>query len=251
MADETSRRPRGRWWIPLLDPTSDPQLPSTSLHEDPAWRRRTEIESLLPAAISIVVAIVLQVTLAGRVANHPRWILPGIAAALLVGIVVADRATSNKHSPLLRGAILLLIAVLSAANIASAVRLVIDLVNSQGIRDPGQLLIAGGAIWMTNVIVFGLWYWEFDRGGRAARAANARPYPSFLFPQMSDPTFAPPDWEPTFLDYLYTSLTCATAFSPTDAMPLSRWAKAAMGLQATISLVIAVLVVARAVNILR
>jgi uncharacterized membrane protein len=111
-------------------------------------------------------------------------------------------------------------------------------------------LLTGGAIWLTNVIVFGIWYWEFDRGGPLERAVGSQPYPDFVFPQMTNPELAPADWEPGFVDYLYVSFTNAMAFSPTDTMPMTRWAKLTMLLQSLISVVILVLVVARAVNIL-
>ena len=101
------------------------------------------------------------------------------------------------------------------------------------------------------MIVFGLWYWEFDRGGPVARALGINPYPDFQFPQMTSPEMAPPHWEPQFADYLYLAFTNAAAFSPTDVMPLSRWAKLAMTLQSAISIVTVALVVARAVNILQ
>ena len=116
---------------------------------------------------------------------------------------------------------------------------------------PAPLLVSGGTIWLTNVIVFGLWYWEFDRGGPVARAHATKHYPDFLFAQMTSPDLASPDWEPQFGDYLYLSFTNATAFSPTDVLPLSRWAKGAMALQAGVSIVTVALVIARAVNILK
>ncbi len=102
------------------------------------------------------------------------------------------------------------------------------------------------------MVVFGLWYWEFDRGGPVARALNiGNRYPDFQFPQMvSPPEMVPPDWEPAFLDYLYLAFTNAAAFSPTDVMPMSRWAKVAMTVQSLISIVTVALVVSRAVNIL-
>jgi len=118
-------------------------------------------------------------------------------------------------------------------------------------ENAGPLLVTGGAIWLTNVIVFGLWYWEFDRGGPVARALGTRPYPDFQFVQMTSRELAPPDWEPAFTDYLYLAFTNASAFSPTDVMPLSRWAKLAMALQSVISIVTVALIVARAVNILK
>jgi uncharacterized membrane protein len=111
--------------------------------------------------------------------------------------------------------------------------------------------LTGAAIWATNVIVFGLWYWEFDRGGAIERAAGDRQYPDLLFPQMTSPDLAPPDWEPGFVDYLYVSFTNATAFSPTDVLPMTRWAKLTMMTQSAISVVTLALVIARAVNILR
>jgi uncharacterized membrane protein len=116
----------------------------------------------------------------------------------------------------------------------------------------GQLLITGAVIWLTNVVAFALWYWDFDRGGPVARALNLKDrYPDFQFVQMISPQeMVPPDWEPAFLDYLYLAFTNATAFSPTDVMPLSRWAKVAMTVQSIISIVTVALVVSRAVNIL-
>jgi uncharacterized membrane protein len=201
--------------------------------------------------IAILVAIGLMAALPARIANRPRWLVPALAGLLLIGILVANTRIVDWRSRALRVASLVLIALLSIATAGSAVRLVVDLVESRGIRDPAELLLTGGAIWLTNMIVFGLWYWEFDRGGPAARALAIQQYPDFLFPQMASPELAPPDWEPQFVDYLYLSFTNATAFSPTDVMPMSQWTKLTMLAQSVISLVIVVLVVARAVNILK
>ena len=147
---------------------------------------------------------------------------------------------------------LFLAALLTFANIWSVARLAADITHGKMGGTPGQLLITGGAIWLTNIVVFGLWYWEFDRGGPVARALNLKNrYPDFQFPQMvSPPEMVPPDWEPAFLDYLYLAFTNASAFSPTDVMPMSRWAKVAMTVQSLISIVTVALVVSRAVNIL-
>jgi hypothetical protein len=146
---------------------------------------------------------------------------------------------------------LTLAALISFANAWSVVGLATGLVRGTEGENAGPLLVTGGAIWLTNVIVFGLWYWEFDRGGPVARALGTRPYPDFQFVQMTSPELAPPDWEPAFADYLYLAFTNAAAFSPTDVMPLSRWAKLAMTLQSVISIVTVALIVARAVNILK
>jgi uncharacterized membrane protein len=208
-------------------------------------------ESRLAGSLAIVVAIFLQASLSARVANRPQWLVAVISAALLVILIAANPTRINRRSRALRAITLLLIAFLSLANMASALRLVLDLLRGEGIRDPAQLLLTGAAIWLTNVIVFALWYWEFDRGGPVARAVAPRDALDFLFPQMTSPELAPVDWEPEFVDYLYLSFTNAMAFSPTDVMPMSRWAKITMLLQSLVSLVLAVLVIARAVNILK
>ena len=234
----------------VLDPARR-ALHGTEHRLEPAWRRVTVGEPRLPVSLAVLAAIAIEFVLPSRVANHPRAVLAGVAAALLVGIVAANPRRINKPERRLRAASLVLIGVLSAANMASAARLITDLVNGEGIRDPAQLLLTGAAIWLTNIIVFSLWYWEFDRGGPAARANATQPYPDFLFPQMTSPDLAPPEWEPVFLDYLYMSFTNAMAFSPTDVIPMTRWAKLTMLAQSVVSVVTLVLVIARAVNILK
>jgi uncharacterized membrane protein len=242
--------PPNRWFDRLLDPTMF-VVRAVEGQVLPAWQRVTAGESRIPVTIAISGAIFLELTLNGRVANQPRWLLPGVSALLLIGLVVKNPSRINRRSRALRATTLLLVALMSAANMASGTRLVVDLVRGEGIRDAGELLLAGGAIWLTNVIVFSLWYWEFDRGGPVARAMAVRSYPDFLFPQMTSPELAPDDWEADFVDYFYLSFTNATAFSPTDVMPLSRWAKLIMLVQSAVSLMLAVLVIARAVNILK
>jgi len=234
----------------LLDPGRD-VLRTVQGGLVPAWRRATRGESRLAVTIAVAAAIVMQLLLPARVASHPRWVFPILSALLLIGIVVTNPSRIDRHSRPLRLTSLLLIIIISGGNAASAARLVIDLVRGEGIKDPAALLLTGAAIWLTNVIVFGLWYWEFDRGGPVSRAHAHREYPDFLFPQMSSPDVAPSEWEPAFVDYLYLSFTNATAFSPTDVMPLSRWAKLTMLMQSAVSLITVALVIARAVNILK
>ena len=216
-----------------------------------AWRGVTSEEPRVQVTIAIATAIGLMLTLPSRVASHPRWVLPGLAALLLIGVFVARTARFERRTRVLRIASLSLIAVMSLSNATSGARLIVDLVRRQGIHDPTSLLLTGGAIWLTNVIVFGVWYWEFDRGGPIERAAGTQPYPDFMFPQMTSPELAPVDWEPGFVDYLYMSFTNAMAFSPTDVMPMTRWAKLTMLVQSLISVVTLLLVIARAVNILK
>jgi uncharacterized membrane protein len=216
-----------------------------------AWRSVTREEPRVQVTIAVVGAIAMMLALPSRVANHPRWVLPGLAALLLIGVFVAKSARSARRARELRIVSLALIAVISLSNATSAGRLIVDLVRAEGIREPSRLLLTGAAIWFTNVIVFGLWYWEFDRGGPVERAAGTQPYPDLMFPQMTSPELASPDWEPGFVDYLYVSFTNATAFSPTDVMPMTRWAKMTMLTQSAISVVTVALVIARAVNILK
>ncbi len=217
----------------------------------PAWRRRTEGEPRWATSVAVVAAIALQATLPASLAMPPRWALPAVGVVLLVGLLVANPRVREPHAPALRASSIVLTAVLSLANAVSAVRLVVALGRGTATEDAPLLLRWGGAIWLTNVIVFALWYWEFDRGGAAARATGEREYPDLLFTQMTSPELAPPDWEPRFVDYFYVAFTNATAFSPTDVLPLTRWAKMLMLLQSTVSVVTVVLVVARAVNIFR
>jgi uncharacterized membrane protein len=221
------------------------------LGELPAWLRRTSGEHRLPVGLAIVALISLQVKVPASLAFKPWYLLPAIEAALFIVLTIASPWRLNRESKLLRAIGLGLVTVASVATLWSAARLAYGLIRGTTAADNAiELLLNAGAVWLTNVIVFALWYWEFDRGGPAARANARKPYPDFLFPQMTSPELAPPDWEPTFVDYLYLSFTNTTAFSPTDVMPLSRWAKLAMFVQSGVSLVLVALVVARAVNIL-
>jgi uncharacterized membrane protein len=215
----------------------------------PAWLRRTEGEARWAVGGTVVVAIGLQMSLPNQYALHPRWLLPLGGAALLVATVVMNIRQERRGSNAVRATSVLLTALLSLANGVSAVRLIDSLLNGH-IADATALLRWGGTIWLTNIVIFALWYWELDRGGPAARAAGHHRYPDLLFTQMATPEVAPDDWEPTFVDYFYLAFTNATAFSPTDVLPLTRWAKLLMLLQSAVSFSIVVLVIARAVNIL-
>jgi hypothetical protein len=218
----------------------------------PAWQRRTQGELRWPVTVTTAVAVGLQMAVPDRlVLVHPSWVLPATQGALLVVLVVANPHRINNESRALRMLALTFAALLSLSNLWSLARLAIGITQGTTGTTPSHLLITGALIWLTNVIVFGLWYWEFDRGGPVARALNTKQYPDFQFVQMvSPPVMVPPDWEPHFVDYLYLAFTNAAAFSPTDVMPLSRWAKIAMTVQSAISIVTVALVVSRAVNIL-
>ena len=217
----------------------------------PAWRRVTRGEGRWPVTAAVAVAIALQFALPDRLNLSSRYLLPAIEAVLLVALVAVNPRRIERMSPRLRLMSLTLIAVASLANAYSAGQLVLGLVHGTEGSAAAPLLSTGGAIYLTNIIVFALWYWELDRGGPAARSQALHVYPDFLFPQMATPHLADPDWEPGFADYLYVSFTNATAFSPTDTMPLTRWAKMTMLLQSAVALVTVALVIARAVNILK
>jgi hypothetical protein len=235
------------------------RLTAATVHEagtihQPAWLRRTAEEPRLPVILAVLVAVGLQGVVAHDLAFKPWWLLPGIELLLLV-IIVAFRQTSvSRESRFLRGLGVGLVAAASLATASSATLLVRELINNPGghspLDSPGTLLRNGGAIWLTNVIVFALWYWEMDRGGPVARSCAYIVHPDFLFSQMTAPELVAKDWEPGFVDYFYLSFTNATAFSPTDTLPLTRWAKVVMMFQSAVSLVTVALVIARAVNVI-
>jgi uncharacterized membrane protein len=176
-------------------------------------------------------------------------LVPALEGVLLIGLSMATpRQLEHEHRTRRRTAIALT-ALVSAANIFSLVALSSRLLH-HNVSNGHALIVSGMLIWLTNFLIFSLWYWEIDRGGPGRRAAGHDGPPDFLFPQMSDDHIEPLYWRPQFVDYLYVSLTNATAFSPTDTMPLTPMAKLVMGVQSIVSLVTIGLVVSRAVNIL-
>ena len=219
--------------------------------QPPAWLRRTRGESRLPATAAVLVAIALQLLLPADLSVHPRLLLPGLEVLLVVALLVVNPGRVESHHPAIRYGGLTMVALVSLANAVSAAMLIDQLLHGgSATASAAGLLGAGGAVYGTNVIAFALWYWETDRGGPAARAHALQVHPDLLFPQMASPELAPDHWETRFFDYLYLSFTNATAFSPTDTLPLTRWAKALMMLQSAVAVVVVALVVARAVNIL-
>jgi uncharacterized membrane protein len=206
-------------------------------------------ESPWPAQLTVLIAIGLQLGLPERLTIGPRWLIPGLEAALLVGMFVATPNELEHEHKRRRRVALGLTAFVSAANVYSLGALTHHLLHHKVSNGPA-LIGSGVLIWLTNFLIFALWYWELDRGGPGVRAAGHDGPPDFLFPQMSDDRIEPLAWRPTFVDYLYVSLTNATAFSPTDTMPLSRMAKIVMGVQSMVSLITIGLIVSRAVNIL-
>ncbi len=215
-----------------------------------AWGVASPGEARWPALGAVSVAIFLQVVLPDRLIEGLgyRALIPALEGALIAALLLTNPGRISKEESRLRAVGVALIALITVANGVSLVELIHALL--YGTRATGRPLIyASVPIWLTNVIVFGLWYWELDRGGPARRDFPDHRRPDFLFPQMATPATSP-GWAPDFFDYLYTSFTNATAFSPTDTMPLTPWAKLLMMLQSLASLVTVAVVVSRAVNIL-
>jgi hypothetical protein len=198
----------------------------------------------------VACAIALDLSLSDQITIGPSWLIPSLEGALLIGLAIVSPHPRARHSPLRRRVAIGMIGFVSAANMVSLILLVHYLLHSKG-QNGYELILSGIVLWATNVLLFGLWYWEVDRGGPVARITHVRDEPDFLFPQMTDPRWAPKGWMPQLIDYLYVSFTNATAFSPTDTMPLTPIAKWLMSAQALGSLVTVGLVVARAVNVLQ
>ena len=206
-------------------------------------------EAFWPAQLTVLAAIVVQVLLPERLTIGPSWLVPSFEGALLIGMFVVTPNVVEEEHPRRRRIALALTAFVSAANIFSLGALTHYLLHHR-VSDGRGLIFAGVLIWLTNLLIFALWYWEMDRGGPGKRAMGRDGPPDFLFPQMSDDRIEPREWRPKFIDYLYVSLTNNTAFSPTDTMPLTPMAKSVMGVQSVVSLLTIGLIVSRAVNIL-
>lgn len=224
------------------------------VEEEAAWGAAVKHEPPWYPGLAVICAIVLWVNLPETLAL-PRgysWMVTGLEVALLGPVIYTRQSTKTLDRRVPRILSMLLIALINVANIISLVELINQLLSHTTIKGGGTgLLLSAAAIWFTNVIVFGLWYWELDRGGPYVRRTKRHRQPDFLFPQMATPYCAASGWAPDFVDYLYVSFTNATAFSPTDTMPLTNWAKLLMMVQSFASLVTVALVAARAVNILR
>jgi uncharacterized membrane protein len=213
----------------------------------PAWRRHTEGEQHWWAAVAVAVAIGLQAAIPGQLSIHPRYLLAGIEVVALIATLTINPATVTRRTRVNRLISLSLSALIALTNAVSAVLLVRAIASSHTHISAGTLLFGGGEVWLTNIIVFSLWYWEADRGGPSERAQGTHTALDLQFPQLTDTSS---NWEPIFLDYLFVSYTNSTAFSPTDTMPLSRGMKGLFMAQSAVSLVTVLLIAARAVNIL-
>jgi uncharacterized membrane protein len=209
-------------------------------------------EARWPSALAVVGAAALYLTLPNQLVLGPpivRYIVPALELAVLIPLTLTTPNRQASETGFRRKVAMTLTALISVANALALFFLIRQLLYGSGVQGR-TLLYAALDIWVTNVIVFALWYWELDGGGPPRRLANPNAPRDFAFVQMTDPEVAAPGWHPRFADYLYTSFTNASAFSPTDTMPLTRWAKLLMLVQSAISIMTLLLVAARAVNIL-
>ena len=205
---------------------------------------------LLATALAVAMAILL--LLPARFSLGPNWTLPAVEALLLTVILAADRSRYAARFAVIWGLSIAMVLVLVAGAVFITIRLVIDLVEGgPETNSAADLLGVGFGVWIYTILAFAFLYWLLDGGGPEARIWNPPAFPDLAFPEQLNPVVAPPGWRPDFADYLYLGFTNATAFSPTDVMPLARWAKTAMTMQAASSLAVLGLVIARAVNILQ
>ncbi len=221
----------------------------------PGRARGTKLrgEPRLPVVITMVVAMAIPLLMPDELISGSRWIVPSIIFALLVAMLVLDPGRIDRRSVDLHWLRLGILVVLAFGTAYATVELTRALVAGSAAitNSPQELLRAGGLVWLGLFITFGFLYWELDLGGPGERAHVEREFPDLAFPQDLNPSIAPPNGYPTFIDYLYLGLTNNLAFSPTDVMPLRHWAKLAMGLQSVVSLLVLGLVIARAVNIFK
>jgi len=175
-----------------------------------------------------------------------------VLLALLAALIIGDPGRIDRQRIWLRITTGAVIALLTLANLFAGARLVVDILTSNKLfaASATGLLATGGVIWATNVIAFGLWYWDLDRGGAAARAHHPDANPAFVFSEMMNTGYVPANWVPEFADYLSLAFWTATAFS-TDVSEIRRWAKVLMMTEAAVSLGIGALMIARAINILK
>ena len=205
-----------------------------------------------PVATVIVIVAGLHLVLPQHYGVVPGWAVAVVLLALLALLIGGDPGRIDRQKRWLRIVTGLTIAVISLANLVAA-WLVADILTSHGLlaNDAVGLLAVGGVIWVTNVIAFGLWYWDLDRGGAAARAHHPDRNPAFIFPEMQHKEYVAAAWVPQFIDYLSLAFWTATALSPTDISAIKPWAKLLMMLEAAGSIALAALVIARAINILK
>ena len=211
----------------------------SSKYDEPHW----------PASLALLICVGLYIALPNRLVIGPRWILPVLIALPLIPLSLTRHRHPNE-APWVRRLSISLIALITLANVISMLLLVHHLLHAN-VSQGRNLIYSAVSVWLTNVIAYGLWFWEVDRGGPHLRAGSDPLMTDLQFPQMENPTLAPKNWRPKFFDYLYTSFANGTSFAPADAMPLTFRMKALFMGESVVSLVTIAVVAARAVNILK
>jgi uncharacterized membrane protein len=209
-------------------------------------------ESRLPPAAALLVFMALNISvrvwLPRESAVHVPWLIPAVETLLLVALLGANPENVARRGRWLHRLAVTLVVLLVVSALWSTVVLIYDLIKGIGVAEsPSELLASGALVWLGNALSFALLYWLIDSGGPFARSKNPEPV-DFAFTQHMSPELAPSGWRPVFLDYLHLGFTNATAFSPTDVMPLTHRAKFTMVVQASVALALFGLIVARAVN---
>jgi Protein of unknown function (DUF1345). len=208
--------------------------------------KSSRVEARWPALLALIAVGVLNLALPPTLTVGPRWVLLALVVTLLVPTVIAHRAG---HASLNRALGLLVSGIVTLALVGSLVLLIVGLPEKS--ETPAELAKSAACLWITNVLVFALWYWRLDAGGPHARAGRgAHTEGDFFFPQMMEGAPGPPGWSPRFVDYVFIAFNNSTAFSPTDTPILSRWAKVLTMLQSLISLLIVAVLASRAVGLL-
>ncbi len=202
-------------------------------------------------ALAVVTIGVLHAMLPADFRVMPAFVFQMVLVAFLVVLVVGDPGRIDRESHALHITTGVMVGVIAVVNAAAATRLVDGILGNARFSTANQLLLIGGIVWVVNVITFALWYWDVDSGGAAARARGDQKTPAgFVFPEMSMPERVGADWFPRFLDYLTLSFNTATAFSPTDVSAIRPWSKLLLLAESAVSLLVALLVLARAINVL-
>jgi hypothetical protein len=202
-------------------------------------------------AFTLVLAMAVPLLLPARFSLGQPWAVPVVEVLLLVAIIATDRGHIDRRSAAGRALSLVLVAVLVTDAAGVTARLIVDLIEGGPETNSAEdLLKTGFLVWLYTIIAFAFVYWVLDGGGPESRFLTPPEFPDLAFPAQLNPGITRPGWRAEFFDYLYLGFTDATAFSPTDVMPLARWGKLAMTAQSVCSLMILGLVIARAANIL-
>jgi len=254
----TGRRGPERFNPTMTPPSGSPQtdlehprgpVPGDRIARDAA--PAAKVEPRWPAALTIAAVFFLVLALPERVRLVPHWLTILSLVVLLVPMAAVTIAPASSVWPRIERAVTLVVVAITTVLIVNGLKvLLFAMIYHPKNISALSLLSSAVAVWVLNVLVFSLLYWQLDRGGPSARATAGSDGSDWLFPQMSSPERAPAGWRPAFPDYLFLGFTAATAFSPTDTLPLTVRAKMLMMFQASISLVSIVMVGARAINVL-